>query len=158
MTNYFDWETADYVTKAFEIKNRNHIAGVRSDYDIPCFIRGCGRKPKRGERVYKPIASPGTQNKVIAHVDCVDRVCAENSAKAGGANGNGNGDVKARVFDALKRKPAKPFAGLSVPAKTPPGKQDIVNFVKEKSSTNSWQAGYEYAYQEIWEALQSELN
>lgn len=79
---HFDFQGADYISACFELKRRNIATTLRKDSYLPCLVRGCARKLKRAERAYYPSRSLGKHNKIMAHVDCVNRVVAEHTAKS----------------------------------------------------------------------------
>lgn len=73
MGQRFSWSRADNQTGCSELKKRNIQRELYRDSHLTCFVRNCGRKCKRGDRCYYPTAHVGPDNKVIAHVDCIDR-------------------------------------------------------------------------------------
>lgn len=78
----FAWARVDNVTGAFELKKRNVRRTLTKDSNLQCWVRGCGKRCKRGEECYYPASGLSASNKIIGHVECVDRVCAEHTAKS----------------------------------------------------------------------------
>ncbi|HEY9791480.1 MAG TPA: hypothetical protein V6D22_13845 [Candidatus Obscuribacterales bacterium] len=82
----FRWDAASELEAAFELKSRAIVkpAATRQD-GLRCRIKACRHHIKEGEAIYLPTANPGKDNKTAAHVECVNRFCAEQEAKGSAA-------------------------------------------------------------------------
>jgi hypothetical protein len=143
----FPWSRASKVDWAFELKNRNKKLTLDRDARILCGI--CGRKPKKDESVYLPSLTPNTQtNEVIAHAPCLDRYCAEQSAKSAHA---------ARLKDAEKKGllPLAVASAKSVKMKNGGGVELNADLIEQVQRTRSvvyrqgFEAGFAAALQQL---------
>lgn len=70
----------DYVADIFELKNRDVKRRASKDDHIVCIARTCGKKPRKGDMRYMPSSTTSNTNKIIGHVECIDRECAAYTA------------------------------------------------------------------------------
>jgi hypothetical protein len=81
----FRWSAVDNLTALYELKARGFTREATfKNAGCRCYAKACGhpgQKIRVGDLCYIPTPNTGPQNKVVAHVDCVDRAVAANTAK-----------------------------------------------------------------------------
>jgi hypothetical protein len=83
----FSWGRVDKLTGAKELQRRGtREPGCKrrliKDSHLVCWAPDCRKRPKADEWVYYPAAALAATNKVIGHVDCIDRMVAESKRSA----------------------------------------------------------------------------
>lgn len=78
----FAWSRVDNVTGCYELKRRNIQRELYVDANLRCYVKACNRYCKDGDICYYPTKHVGPDNKILAHVECVDRLVAEHTAKS----------------------------------------------------------------------------
>lgn len=83
----FSWGRVDKLTGAIELQKRGRtLPGCKrkltKDSLHPCWSPDCRRKPRAGDWVYYPAAGLPDTNKVIGHVDCIDKMVSESRRAA----------------------------------------------------------------------------
>lgn len=147
---YFNWSTCDNVAGAYELQRRSIIRTLRADSDIMCWAKNCGKRPKRGDQCYYPSRTTSTQNNVIGHKTCIDRICAEHTAKSAGD------EQAARVKDLILSIPedVHNYASSDMPDFVKRLLSDITQNASSKREREAYWRGYADALREVQKNLQ----
>lgn len=111
----FSWARVDKLTGAKELQRRGmSLEGCKrrlvKDSLLVCWAPDCRKRPKAGDWVYYPAAALAATNKIIGHVDCIDRMVAESK----------RGAYAQTIGTAIERLPNLPAAPVKQPiAKKP---------------------------------------
>lgn len=126
----FSWNRVDKLSGAKELQRRGQkLEGCKrklvKDSPLVCWAPDCRKRPKAGDWVYYPAAGLATTNKIIGHVDCIDRMVAE-SRRDAYAQTIGTNMERVTALPPVKQPPAKAVTrelvrgagvpGASVPA------------------------------------------
>lgn len=153
----------DYVADVLELKSRNIRRKLSKDAQIICIARTCGKKPRRDDFCYYPSRTTSSGNKIIGHVECIDRACAEYTAKesaaAHGVAGHSTIEHSRKV--ARPRFESKVDASKAFPPKTlDEVKLDMMNFVStlKEQRESKFSEDYQRGFRDAWAEIKSLLS
>ncbi|MDE2099351.1 MAG: hypothetical protein KGL39_19005 [Patescibacteria group bacterium] len=152
----FSWSRVDNLTGAFELKKRNIKKRLMKDSSLRCWVRACREALREGDQVYYPTTGPGPDNKVIGHVSCVDRLCAEHTAQSAADAKRQALENKSLILLPETSKRPKASKQIKVAAMRKPSLENPLAEI-DRIREEIWNAGYQAGLQAALAQLSASL-